>query len=66
MESLIFLYVELLSPTHLTGVWTLYYLLDGLLENGLEVGTGCELHELVHEHGGEGAGSEQGAHVLCV
>ena len=52
-------------PTHFTGVRTLNDLLDGSLENGAQVGAGSELHELIHEHRGEGAGPEQSAHVLC-
>ena len=53
-------------PTHLTGLRALNNLLDGPLENGAQVRACSELHELIHEHGGESAGPEQGAHVLCV
>ena len=50
-------YLTRLSGSHDVG--------NGLLENGVEILTGCELHELIHQHGGEGASSKQCRRIHC-
>jgi len=52
-------------PLHLAGVRALHDLGDGGSEDESEIVRGSELHELVHEHGGQSAGPEQGGHILC-
>ena len=48
----------------LTRVGTLYDLLHWLSEDGAQVVQSSQLHVLVHQHGGQGAGSEQCRHIL--
>ena len=50
---------------YLTGVLEVCNLLYRPLQNVVEVVAGREFHQLIHQHGGQGAGPEQSGLIVC-